>query len=47
MDEAQLNSEGRELRTHRQDRSHYYVGRCMSDAINEITALRRKLGLST
>jgi hypothetical protein len=34
---------------HRQateERSHYYVGRCVSDAINEITALRKKLGLS-
>jgi hypothetical protein len=33
---------------HRQateDRSHYYVGRCVSDAINEIT-LRKKLGMS-
>jgi hypothetical protein len=32
---------------HRQateERSHYYVGRCVSDAINEITALRRRLG---
>jgi hypothetical protein len=29
-----------------EDRSHYYVGRCVSDAINEITELRKKLGLS-
>jgi hypothetical protein len=27
------------------ERTHYYVGRCVSDAINEITALRTKLGL--
>jgi hypothetical protein len=26
------------------ERSHYYVGRCVSDAINEITMLRRRLG---
>ena len=35
---------------HRQateDRSHYYVGRCVSDAINEITALRKRLGIPT
>src|SRR5262245_13138960 len=25
------------------ERSHYYVGRCVSDAINEMTALRRRL----
>jgi hypothetical protein len=29
-----------------QERSHYYVGRCVGDAINEITALRKKLGVS-
>jgi hypothetical protein len=27
------------------ERSHYYVGRCVSDAINEITALRKRLGI--
>lgn len=33
---------------HRQatvERSHYYVGRCVSDAINEITTLRKVLGI--
>ena len=25
------------------ERSHYYVGRCVSDAINEITRLRKLL----
>ena len=33
---------------HRQatvERSHYYVGRCVNDAINEIPELRKKLGL--
>jgi hypothetical protein len=29
------------------ERSHYYTGRCISDAINEITALRKRLGLPT
>jgi hypothetical protein len=32
---------------HRQatvERSHYYTGRCFSDAINEITRLRKLLG---
>jgi hypothetical protein len=29
------------------ERSHYYVGRCVSDAINEITALRKGLGVPT
>jgi hypothetical protein len=28
------------------ERSHYYTGRCISDAINEITEPRKKLGLS-
>ena len=28
------------------ERWHYYVGRCVSDAINEITALRKKLGIT-
>jgi hypothetical protein len=28
------------------ERSHYYTGRCIADAINEITELRKKLGLS-
>jgi hypothetical protein len=27
-------------------RSHYYTGRCISDAINEITRLRKLLALS-
>jgi hypothetical protein len=27
------------------ERSHYYVCRCVSDAINEITALRKRLGI--
>jgi hypothetical protein len=29
------------------ERSHYYTGRCVSDAINDITALRKRLGLPT
>ena len=29
------------------ERDHYYTGRCISDAINEITALRKRLGLPT
>jgi hypothetical protein len=29
------------------ERSHYYTGRCISDAINEITALRKRLGFPT
>ena len=29
------------------ERSRYYVGRCVSDAINEITMLRKRLGLAT
>jgi hypothetical protein len=29
-----------------QERSHYYVGRCVGDAINEIAALRKQLGVS-
>jgi hypothetical protein len=29
------------------ERSHYYVGRCVSDAFNEITALRNRLGIPT
>jgi hypothetical protein len=29
------------------ERSHCYVGRCVSDAINEITALRKRLGIPT
>jgi hypothetical protein len=28
------------------ERSHYYTGRCVSDAINEITRLRKLLALS-
>ena len=27
------------------ERTHYYVGRCVSDAINEITRLRKPLGI--
>jgi hypothetical protein len=34
------------LRQATEDRSHYYVGRCVSDAINEITEVRKKLGMS-
>ena len=30
-----------------EDRSHYYVGRCVSDAFNEITELRKRLGILT
>jgi hypothetical protein len=29
------------------ERSHYYVGSCVSDAINEITLLRKGLGIPT
>jgi hypothetical protein len=29
------------------ERSHYYTGRCISDAINEITALRKQVSCSS